>query len=100
MRNNVSPAMQECSALLEFLFLCNHAGFKIVQCTFYGRFCAPRPSPCDACQFCSTILHYKYLEAALFAWELFCSSVEASFFGLVVRPGVDHRGGLFEQQLH
>ncbi len=36
MRNNnikVSPAMQECLALLKFL--CNHAGFKIVQ----GSFC-------------------------------------------------------------
>ncbi len=41
MRNNkynikVSPAMQECSALLEFL--CNHAGFKIVQGFFFFFF--------------------------------------------------------------
>ena len=56
--------MQECSALLEFL-LCNHAGFKIVQGSFCGRFRVPRPSPrlYDACQFCFTIA----LEAALFA---------------------------------
>ncbi len=62
----VSPAMQEYSALLEFL-LCNHAGFKIVQGSFCGRFCVPRPSPRlrDACQFCFTII--IALEAALFA---------------------------------
>ncbi len=79
MRNNKyqSEAMQECSALLDWtleLLLCNlnHAGFKIVQDSFCGRFCVPRPS--DACQFCFTTA----LEAAL-GLELFRSSVEASF---------------------
>ncbi len=57
--------MQECSALLEFL--CNYAGFKIVQGSFCGRFCAS-PRLCDACQFCFTIA----LEAALFAGGLSC----------------------------
>ncbi len=74
--------MQECSTLLEFL-LCNHAGFKIVQGSFCGRFCVPRPSPRprDACQFCFTIA----LEAALFAGErleLFCSTVEVHLLWL------------------
>ena len=43
----------------------NHARFKIVQGSFCGRVCVPRPSsrPRDACQFCFTIA----LEAALFA---------------------------------
>ena len=50
-----------------------------------------RPSPrhSDACQFCFTVA----LEVALFAGghELFCSSVEASFLGLVMRPSVDQQ---------
>ncbi len=58
--------MQECSALLDWTLeplLCNlnHARFKIVQGSFCGRVCVPRPS--DACKFCFTIA----LEAALFA---------------------------------
>ncbi len=69
-----------------------YAGFKIVQIHFVEDSVfldRPSPRPRDACQFCFTVA----LEVALFAGSL-------SFLGLVMRPSVDHRGGLFEQQLH
>ena len=77
--------MHECSALLEFL-LCNHAGFKIVP----GSFCEDSVI-LDLvlhflmhCQFC--LYHSTRSGSFCRGLELFCSSVEASFFGLVVIP--------------
>ena len=79
--------MQECSALLEFL-LCNHAGFKIVPGSF-----------CEDSVFLDLVLHFLMhgqfwlhhsTRSGSFCrgLELFCSSVEASFFGLVVMPRI------------
>ena len=81
--------MQECSALLEFL-LCNHAGFKIVPGSF-----------CEDSVFLDLVLHFLMhgqfwlhhsTRSGSFCrgLELFRSSVEASFLGLVMRPSVDH----------
>ena len=81
--------MQECSALLEFL-LCNHAGFKIVPGSF-----------CEDSVFLDLVLHFLMhgqfwlhhrhsTRSGSFCrgLELFCSSVEASFFGLVMMPRI------------
>ncbi len=82
--------MQECSALLEFL-LCNYAGFKIVPGSF-----------CEDSVFLDLVLHFLMHGQFWFhhstrsgsfcrGLELFCSSVEASFFGLVVMPRIVER---------
>ena len=78
--------MHECSALLEFL-LCNHAGFKIVPGSF-----------CEDSVILDLVLHLMHSQFWLHhstrsgsfcrGLELFCSSVEASFFGLVVIPRI------------
>ena len=79
--------MQESSALLEFL-LCHHAGFKIVP----GEFC-------EDSVFLDLVLHFLMhgqfwlhhsTRSGSFCrgLELFCSSVEVSFFGLVVMPRI------------
>ena len=61
---------------------------KFILCKIlcsYNYYSNLQYSPHDACQFCFTIYSTKR------AIELFCSSTEASFFGLVVRPRVNHR---------
>ena len=79
--------MHECSALLELL-LCNHAGFKIVPSSF-----------CEDSVILDLVLHFLMhgqfwlhhsTRSGSFCrgLELFCSSVEASFFGLVVIPRI------------
>ncbi len=72
--------MHECSALLEFL-LCNHAGFKIVP----GSFCEYSVILDLVLHFlmhCQFWLHYSTRSGSFCrGLKLFCSSVEASFFG-------------------
>ena len=78
--------MHECSALLEFL-LCNHAGFKIVP----GSFCED-----SVILDLHVVLHFlmhgqfwlHHSTRSGRGLELFCSSVEASFFSLVVIPRI------------
>ncbi len=70
MRNNKYQSKSSHAGMFNTggVFLQPYAGFKIVQGSFCGRFCVPRPSPRDACQFCFTIA----LEAAVFAGDLSC----------------------------